>query len=211
MGPNPKEKEALNLFYNKFYDLYEEILNDDFMNKAAKDRFYKMREAFAIYKELLSYEPIKAYINWAKKGGRPYFEGIIADDLFGFIRNLLLHFPVFDTWDEVYINKNLATWNKAGQIDKFLTKSTGYKIDGKGTVKYRVWEDKKKVMTYFDINFPEAYGGANIYLKDIISEEAGMKFCMALMGEILDTQVEEPQTSDTKVMSQVYIPIKNKQ
>lgn len=28
---------------------------------------------------------------------------------------------------------------------------------------------------------------------------------------ILDTQVEEPQTADIKVMSQVYIPIKNKQ
>ena len=138
LKPNEKEREVLLLFYNRFYDLYEEVVNDDFVNKNAKIRFYKLREAFSIYKELLSYEPIKEYINWMKKGGRPHLEGIIADDLFSFIRNLLLHFPIFDTWDEVYINKNLATWSKIGQIDKFLNKSTKIKIDGKGRVKYRI-------------------------------------------------------------------------
>ena len=209
LKPNEKEREVLSLFYNRFYDLYEEVVNDDFLNKDAKTRFYKLRESFSIYKELLSYEPIKEYINWMKKGGRPHFEGIIADDLFSFIRNLLLHFPIFDTWDEVYINKNLATWSKVGQIDKFLTKGIKVKIDGKGTVKYRIWEEKKKKMTYFCINFPEKYNDTNIYLKDIISEEVGIKFCMALIRSILDTQVEDSEVTDIKIMSQVYLPIKN--
>ena len=210
LKPNEKEKEALSLFYNRFYDLYEEVVNDNFMNKDAKVRFYKLRESFSIYKELLSYEPIKEYINWMKKGGRPHFEGIIADDLFSFIRNLLLHFPIFDTWNEVYINKNLATWSKVGQIDRFLTKSIKEKIDGKGTVKYRIWEERKKKMTYFCINLPEEYNHNNIYLKDILSEEVGIKFCMALMRAILDTQIENPEAPDIKIMSQVYLPMKNK-
>ena len=210
LKPNEKERQVLLLFYNRFYDLYEEVINDDFINKDAKIRFYLLRESFSIYKELLSYEPIKEYVNWMKKGGRPHFEGIIADDLFSFIRNLLLHFPIFDTWDEVYINKNLATWSKKGQIDKFLTKGIKEKIDGKGTVKYRIWEEKKQKMTYFCINFPEEYGDNNIYLKDILSEEVGIKFCMALMREILDTQVEDSEVPDIKIMSQVYLPIKNK-
>lgn len=210
LKPNEKEREVLSLLYNRFYDLYEEVVNDDFINNDAKIRFYKLRESFSVYKELLSYEPIKEYINWMKKGGRPHFEGIIADDLFSFIRNLLLHFPIFDTWDEVYINKNLATWSKIGQIDKFLTKSIKQKIDGKGTVKYRIWEEKKKKMTYFSINFPNRYNNTNIYLKDIMSEEVGMKFCMALMREILDTQVEDSEMPDIKIMSQVYLPIKSK-
>jgi hypothetical protein len=210
LKPNEKEREVLSLFYNRFYDLYEEIVNDDFINKDAKIRFYKLRESFSIYKELLSYEPIKEYIKWMKKGGRPHFEGIIADDLFSFIRNLLLHFPIFDTWDEVYINKNLATWSKVGQIDKFLTNSIKNKIDCRGTVNYRIWEEKKKKMTYFTINFPENYNDTNIYLKDILSEEVGMKFCMALMREILDTQVEDSKVPDIKIMSQVYLPVKNK-
>lgn len=97
---------------------------------------------------------------------------------------------------------------KVGQIDNFLNKSTRYKIDGKGAVKYRIWEEKRKVMTYYCINFPEKYGDTNIYLKDIISEEVGIKFCMALMRGILDTQVEDPETPGIKIMSQVYLPMK---
>ena len=147
-------------------------------------------------------------MKWFKIGGRPQLEGIIADDLFSFVRNLLLHYPIFDTWNEVYINKNLATWSKAGQIDKFLSKSTKIKIDGRGTVKYRIWEQKRERMTYFTINFPERYNHTNIYLKDILSEEVGMKFCMALMREILDTQVEDPKKPDIKIMSQVYLPVR---
>ena len=107
--PNDKELEVLTLFYNRFYDLYEEITNDNFFKENAQLRFFKLREAFSIYKELLSYEPIKSYLEWMKRGGRPPLEGIIADGLFSFIRNLLLHFPIFKTWDEVYVNKNLAT------------------------------------------------------------------------------------------------------
>lgn len=205
--PTEKELEVLTLFYNRFYDLYEEITNDSFTGVDPQLRFFKLREAFSIYKELLSYEPIKNYIEWMKKGGRPPLEGVIADGLFSFIRNLLLHFPAFKTWDEVYINKNLATWSKVGQIDKFLKKSTQIKIDGKGVLQYRIWEVKKKKMTYFSVNFPEKYDENNIYLKDIISEDVGMKFCMALMREILDTQVENAGEPDIKIMSQVYIPI----
>lgn len=142
-----------------------------------------------------------------KRGGRPPLEGIIADDLISFIRNLLLHFPVFKTWDEVYINSNLATWSKAGQIDKFLKKSVNIKIGGEGKLHYRIWEYNKKKMTYFSINFPEEYGEKNIFLKDIIAEEVGMKFCMALMRKVLDIQVENPEKPDIEIMSQVYFPI----
>lgn len=202
-----QELEVLNLFYNRFYDLYDEIMDDSFLNKDPKLRFFKLREAFSVYKELLNYEPLKNYIVWMKKGGRPPLEGVIADGLFSFIRNLLLHFPVFDSWNEVYINKNLATWHKVGQIDKFLKKCTQIKIDGKGALHYRIWESKKKKMTYFTVNFPEEYNNSNIYLKDILTEDVGIKFCMALMKKVLDTQVENANEPDIKIMSQVYLPI----
>ena len=205
-NPNEKEMEALTLFYDSFFELYNDIIDDNFLNENANTRFFKLRDAFSIYKELLSYEPIKKHIEWMKSGGRPPLEGIIADDLFSFIRNLLLHFPVFKTWDEVYINKNLATWSKAGQIDKFLDKCLQVKIDGKGSVNYRIWEERKKKMTYFSINFAEKYQNNNIYLKDLISEEVGMKFCMALMKEILDAQLENANEPDIKIMSQTYVP-----
>lgn len=52
--PNEKELEVLSLFYDRFYDLFEEIVNDDFISEDAEMRFFKLREAFSIYKELLS-------------------------------------------------------------------------------------------------------------------------------------------------------------
>lgn len=205
---NKKEIEVLTLFYNRFYDLYDEIVDDNFIKENENIRFLKLREAFSVYKELLSYEPIKYYIEWMKQGGRPPLEGIIADDVFSFIRNLLLHFPIFNTWNEVYINKNLATWSKVGQIDKFLNKCINIKIDGESKVNYRIWEEEKKKMTYFSVNFPEKYEDNDIYLKDLISEEVGMKFCMALMREILDKQVVNADRPKIKIMSQVYVPLK---
>ena len=210
LKPSKKEVEVLTLFYNRFYDLYDEIVADNFIEENGNVRFLKLREAFSIYKELLNYKPIKYYIEWMKKGGRPPLEGIIADEVFSFIRNLLLHFPIFDTWNEVYINKKLATWSKVGQIDKFLNKCVNIKIDGKSEVKYRIWEEEKKKMTYFSIKFPEKYEDNDIYLKDLISEEVGMKFCMALMREILDKQVINADIPKIKIMSQVYVPFVTK-
>lgn len=208
--PNKKERMVLNLFYNRFYDLYEEISRDDFFNESADYRFYKIKEIFSVYKELSGYEPIKYYLRYIKSGARPPLEGIIAEDLFSFIRNVLLHFPIFTAWDDVYITKNLATWNREGTIHNFLLKSTKIKIDQRGTVKYRIWENSKKKMTYIKINFPEKYDGDfKIYLKDIINEKEGIKLCIALMKKILDVQVEGNNKPDIEIMSQVYVPVTN--
>ena len=55
-----------------------------------------------------------------------------------------------------------------------------------------VREAKKKKMTYLSINFPRKYNLSNkIFLKNIISEVDGIKFCIILMKKVLDTQVEK--------------------
>lgn len=210
LKPNKKEHIFLTLFYNRFYDLYEEISNDNFFKKSPDIRFCKIREIFSVYKELLSYEPIRYYLKYIKNGGRPPLEGIIAEDLFSFIRNVLSHFPIFNSWDDVYITKNLATWHTEGTIHKFLLKCTKVKIDKKGTIKYRIWERSKKKMTYIEINFPEKHNDDfKIYLKDIITEKEGIKFCISLIKQILDVQVEGSKKSDIEIMSQVYAPVDN--
>jgi hypothetical protein len=139
-----KEQIVLNLFYNRFYDLYEEIGCDKFYEENPNYRYFKIKEIFSVYKELMNYEPIKNYLKFIKQGARPPLEGVIAEDLFSFVRNILLHFPVFNSWDDVYITKNMATWNIKGSIHKFLLKSIGIKIDQKGTAKYRIWEQSLK-------------------------------------------------------------------
>ena len=45
-------------------------------------------------------------------------------------------------------------------------------------------------MTYMSINFPLEYGENRIYLKDMLSEKDGVKFCLIMMRQILNTQVE---------------------
>ena len=65
-------------------------------------------------------------------------------------------------------------------------------------------------MTYIKINFPEKYySDFKIYLKDIINEKEGIKFCISLMKQILDVQVEGNNKPDIEIMSQVYVPVTN--
>lgn len=70
--------------------------------------------------------------------------------------------------------------------------SKNIKEKGKGVVKYRFGETRKRKMTYLSINFPAHYDrDTKIFLKDILSEKDGIKFSFILMKQILDTQVEE--------------------
>lgn len=192
--PNVAEIEFLKLAYNRFYDLFEEIMDDSFWDKDEWYRFSKIKEGFAVYTELLHYEPVKWIIEHIRKA-RPPMEAEIGSGLFKFIRNIIIHFPFFDSWNEVWINKTIINWQKQGQfIDYFLQK---YK--GKELVKYRFWEPSKKRMTYLTINFPKEYDKGNkIYLREVMSEKEGVKFSFILMKQILNTQVESISEDSAK-------------
>lgn len=183
--PTKVEELFLNLGYNKFYDIFDEVMQDDFWDKGDWYRFSKVANAFAIYSELLEYEPFKYVLEEIDKQ-RPPMEATIGGPLFKFVRNVLAHFPFYEKWDDVWVTKNLVNWNKDGlTIDKFLKK-----FSGNEEVKYRFWESQKKKMTYISIRFPAEYGESKIYLKDMISERDGIKFSLGMMRNILNTQVE---------------------
>lgn len=187
LKPNKAENEFLNLSYNRFYDIFDEIMKDEFWNEPNTIRFSHLKDGFSIYTEVLKYEPVKHVLEHLKTA-RPPMEAEIGSELFKFFRNVISHFPFFTTWDDVYVTKTLVNWEgKPSQtIDKFLEK---YK--GKPQVKYRFWEADKKRMTYLSINFPPQYqGDEKIYLKDILSEKEGIKFSFILMRQIMDTQVD---------------------
>ena len=187
LKPNESELAFLTLSYNRFYDIFEEAINDSFWEKEEWYRFSKVKEGFAVYSELLNYEPIKGTIENIKKS-RPPMEAEIGSELFKFIRNIITHFPFFNSWNDVWVNKSIINWYKKEQsIDKFIKKYLG-----REPVKYRFWEKDKKKMTYLSINFPKEYeNDTKIFLKDILSEKDGIKFSFILMKQILDTQVEE--------------------
>ncbi|MCH8976430.1 MAG: hypothetical protein IH909_02260 [Proteobacteria bacterium] len=183
--PTKAEELFLKLGYNRFYDLFEEILDDGFWIKEPWYRYSKVSQAFTVYAELLAYEPFK-HILKTIKNQRPPMESEIGGPLFKFVRNVLAHFPLFESWDEIWISKELVNWQKSGlTIDRFLNKFSGH-----AKVRYRFWEAEKKRMTYVNICFPEQYDENKIYLKNIISEKDGVKFSLIMMKNILNTQVE---------------------
>ncbi len=185
MRPNKSEKLSLNLGYNRFYDLFDEIMEDEFWENEDWYRFSKVSNIFALYSELLTYKPFK-FVLEAKKKQRPPMESEIGGPLFKFVRNILAHFPVFETWNDVWVSKELINWQREGlTIDRFLKTKTGH-----DEIKYRFWEAEKKQMTYISINFPEKYEDNKIYLKDMVTEKDGVKFSLIMMRQILNTQVE---------------------
>jgi hypothetical protein len=112
-------------------------------------------------------------------------EAEISYSLFKFIRNILIHFPFFDSWNEIWINKELINWHRPNQsIDKFLKNHCG-----KPEVEYRFKENPNPGFTYVTIHFPKEYNNEKIYLKDIICEEEGVKFILIMMLRVLNTQI----------------------
>lgn len=186
--PTTLEKNFLNMAYNEFYDLFEEIFSKDFENLTPEVRLSKIIKGFSIYSEIIKYEPIKHYLK-VLKFTRPHFESELAGDFLKFIRHVLTHFPFFKSWGEVYLTENLVKWipNKHSHIDNFLKKYCG-----KGDIGYRFWDEDKKKMTYVKINFLVEYKeDIKLYLKDIISELEGIRFCFILMNKVLESQLEE--------------------
>lgn len=185
LRPNQAEIQFLILAYNRFYDIFTEVTDDSFWERDSWYRFSKVKDVFGVYSELLNYEPLRCVLE-NMKISRPPMEAEIARELFRFIRNVIIHFPFFDSWDDIWVNQSLVNWHKDSKfIDKFVKK---YK--GKETVKYRFWEANKKRTTYLSIHFPKHYeDDTKIYLKDLLSEREEVTFAFILMKKVLDTQV----------------------
>ena len=111
----------------------------------------------------------------------------LTDQVFKFVRNIISHFPLFDSWDEVWISKSLINWNKTDQsIDKFLRKNKGKETLGFAYKEENEDEYKFPTMVYF--KFPKTYDDdSKIFLKDLISEKDVIIFSVGLMIFMIKT------------------------
>jgi hypothetical protein len=183
--PTQDEVEFLNLSFNRFLDLFKEIMPDEFWDKPDYVRFSKTKDLFSVYSEVLKYPPMQWVIDANK---RTNFSGV-GKDLFTFIRHVLMHFPFFEKWDDVWIKQSLVNLysTRPQFIHKFLSEN-----EGKGQLKYRFWEEKPKRMTYISVSLPSNYtAGEKVFLRDIIPEKEGVKFSAIFMWDIMRVQVEE--------------------
>lgn len=61
------ELEFLSLAYNRFYDIFEEAMNEIFWKKDEWYRDSKIKDGFSVYVEILHSEPIKFVLEQIKK------------------------------------------------------------------------------------------------------------------------------------------------
>ena len=183
--PSRQEITFLNPAYNFIYNIFEEVEKDDFWNKDPYYRFSKTRDALLTYSELLEYEPIRRIIEVIRKI-RPPIEAELSREFLMFMRNLLIHFPFFNKWDEVEFSRTIINWSKQRKsIDQFLNKYSGTQ-----EIKYRTWNPAKKEMTYVSIKFPQLYVNDEVIrLNQIIDEKGGVRAVMSLMKSILNSQI----------------------
>ena len=188
--PTQIELEYLNLSFNRFLDLFQAIMSDEFWDEKPNLRFFKIKDLFAVYTELLKYPPVQWVIDANK---RPNHSDV-GRDLFKLIRHILMHFPFFEKWDDVWIKQSLVNLysHRPEFIDKFLSKN-----EGKSQLKYRFWEGKKRLMTYIAINFSKSYTqGEKIFLKEMLPEKDGVKFSAIFMWDILKVQIKEMKDTE---------------
>jgi hypothetical protein len=183
--PTPAEVEFLNLSFNRFLDLFGEMMTDEFWHEEPNRRFFKIKELFTVYSEILKYPPVQWVIDSNK---RPNHSDV-GRDLFKLIRHILMHFPFFEKWDDVWITQSLVNLysTRPQFIDRLLSIN-----EGKGQFEYRFWEARKKKMTYIAITFPKNYTkGEKVFLRDLLPEKDGVKFSAIFMWNILKVQVQE--------------------
>ena len=87
--PTPDEIDFLNLSFDRFLNLFEEIMPDGFWTEAADVRFSRIKDLFAVYSEILKYPPVQLVID---ANTRPNHSDV-GRDLFKLIRHILMHFP----------------------------------------------------------------------------------------------------------------------
>jgi len=186
MRPNNGEILFLEKSYNAFLDIYEEINDAVFWDRDSYYRISKIRDAILIYSEILEYEPVGWFLEGLKKL-RPPMEAELSKEYLLFIRNIFTHFPLFKSWNQVVLTKEMINWSKPGlSIDRFLTQFAGHE-----EVKYRMWSHKNKSMTYISINFPPLYDqNVEIRLSKFMPEKEGVLFIMSLMHQVLMSQIE---------------------
>lgn len=186
--PNKAELRVLEVGYNRFLDLYEDVMNDNFRRRRPATRLAMIKDLCSVYSELIKYAPLEYILENAV---RPHFK-LIGKELVNFLRNLLLHFPYFESWQQIGFDKELITTLKAsGSIDKFLTRVHPEEL------KYRFWEPAKKRMTYIEVHLNTAYSkGEFVWLEEMVPEKDGVKFLAIFMKDVLMTQVETLQKID---------------
>lgn len=174
---NEHEAMFVSMAMQRFHELIEKLNTGEM---SPEYRLFYIKELYSIFAELDNIPFIKKY----KADPPPTQEKIDTikglDQTVKFVRNVLLHFPLFNTWDEIWISKTFAKAliespfknrkNKPkGEIFRYLENE--FQLLG-NTFKFRDPQSNEEKICL--IKRPINVGmDEKIYLKDILSEDQG--------------------------------------
>lgn len=141
----------------------------------SQEKYLQLKECCLLINELLSYKPINnklldmANNDTSDKDNKTNND--IKYEMFTILRNIFIHFPNFQTWNEIYINEELLFWNspRGSHIYRFFEKYKGkclkYTIYNKNKDTEQ-WEQKKKVVIKVPNRVPKK---KKLFLKTFIN------------------------------------------
>lgn len=134
-----------------------------FLYRCYEDNMEFLLTLSSLIDELLSDDDIKKRFNDLII---KFEDSEIKLEIFSIIRNILVHFPIFKNWDEIYINYDIVTWNKPkySKIVNFFNKYKGRKISYKIYKKYSGVLDN---INEVELKVPDINNG--FYMKDFIT------------------------------------------
>jgi len=125
-------EEVLSNLGNKIRNKMQNVILPMTYNQ--KDMFETIKELSLLVSELLTDKKTKGeYIKRLKNSAYNSQDLEIKLETFTMFRNLLVHFPFFEKWEDVYITESLLLWNKnkstiLNYFEKHKSKEIDYKI-----------------------------------------------------------------------------------
>jgi len=150
--------DFLELAFQRFQHLKDRLQQE----KSAAIRLLLLKEIFSIFDEMNAIQDVRANFQ-----DPAFFDPIF--ELITFVRNVLLHFPLFDNWNLIYISAEIGSelmpQKKGGQIAKYLDNNFG-----KADLDFNVEFSDQKFSTAIKLSAIKQSPDLT-YLKDIVSED----------------------------------------
>jgi len=166
-------RKIATLFAKKIKEKIDRVLSyceiSYYEDSYKQEKFELIKQLASLVSELLDVDDIrKKLIELANTSNVNGEDNDIKLETFDLIRNIIIHFPIYESWDEIYISKELLKWNtnRNGQIINYFKKHC------KKSFTYRIFlnENGKWIERHtISITVPELKDEEGIYLKDILS------------------------------------------
>lgn len=169
-------------------DLYGVILYGEYGSVDDSEKFELLKKISILFNELLKDAENRSLFKDMLSSAaidKEQFEA--KSSTFSMIRNLLVHFPMFEAWENIFITKTLLNWgsgsnNRAGSIENYFLKNSGKTLEFSIYTRSDYQFDKTR---YFKISVPHIKKYKPCYIKDFLPLDDAL-WLFSLVGYFLE-------------------------